>query len=478
MKKRGWLAILFGLIILALAGCQTKKEEKLADGKYKATLTMEGGTGKASIASPVDVTVKDGKLTATLVWSSTHYDYMIVNDKKYVNEAKSGENSTFTVPIEGLPCEMKVVADTTAMSVPHEIEYTLKLELAEADFSQMEKTGELELAYADQFSVDYYDNYRMVHIENSGDFFVVPKGEQVPKNLPKNTVVLQQPLDKTYLVSTSVMDPIQKIGALANIRLTGTKAQDWYIPEAKAAMEAGKILFAGKYSQPDYERILEEGCNLVLENTMILHNPQTKEKLEKLGIPVLVERSSYEAHPLGRLEWMKFFGVLYGKEKEAARLYQQEVKKLEPILTKEKTGKKVAFFYFSADKSVNVRKPGDYISRMIELAGGTYCITDIPDMEDNALSTASMQMEDFYVMAKDADVLIYNSTIVGEVTSCAELIKQNELLKEFKAVKQGQVYCTGQNFFQQTTGTCSFIEDLDKVLHEEKGSMVYLKKMR
>ncbi|MBE5906430.1 MAG: ferrichrome ABC transporter substrate-binding protein, partial [Lachnospiraceae bacterium] len=135
MKKRGWLAILFGLMILTLVGCQTKKEDKLADGKYKATLTMEGGTGKASIASPVDVTVKDGKLTATLVWSSTHYDYMIVNKKKYMNEAKSGENSTFTIPIKELPCKMKVVADTTAMSVPHEIEYTLKLELAEADFS-------------------------------------------------------------------------------------------------------------------------------------------------------------------------------------------------------------------------------------------------------------------------------------------------------------------------------------------------------
>jgi iron complex transport system substrate-binding protein len=342
----------------------------------------------------------------------------------------------------------------------------------------MEKTGSMELSYATQFSVDEYENYRMVHIKDGGHFLLVPKGCQVPKNLPKGTVVLKAPLNKTYLVSTAAMDPIVKIGALNNILLTGTRENDWFIEAAKTALKRGDILFAGKYSQPDYELILSKGCNLALENTMILHNPQTKEKLEKLGIPVLVERSSYEAHPLGRLEWVKLFGTLFGKEKEAKKLFDSEVQKLAPILEKKKTKKTVAFFYFSADGSVNVRKPGDYISRMIELAGGTYCITNIPDMEDNALSTASMQMEDFYVMAKEADVLIYNSTIVGELPDLSELLKQSKLLREFKAVKKGQVYCTGQNFFQQTTGTCTFIEDLHKVLCGMKGDLTYLKKLR
>lgn len=478
MKKRNLLAILIGLMILVLTGCQSGESKTLEDGEYKANLTMEGGTGKASIASPVKITVKDGKYTATLVWSSTHYDYMIVGEEKYLNEAESGQNSTFTIPIEGLPCDMTVIADTTAMSVPHEIEYTLHFELAEEEFSQMEKTGELVLAYADQFSVTYYDNYRMVHINESGDYFLVPEGAKVPKGLPEGCVVLQEPLDKTYLVSTAAMDPICKIGALDSILLTGTRENDWYIDGAKEAMENGTLLFAGKYSQPDYELILSEGCNFALENTMILHNPQTKEKLEQLGIPVLIERSSYESHPLGRLEWVKLYGVLFGKEEEAEALFDEEVKKLEPILTKEKTGKKVAFFYFSADGSVNVRKPGDYISKMIELAGGTYAITNIPDMEDNALSTTCMQMEDFYVMAKDADILIYNSTIVGELQSISQLTAMSNLLEDFKAVKEGNVYCTGQNFFQQTTGTCTFIEDLDKILHEEEGEMIYLKPLK
>lgn len=121
--RKAWILLSLLLVLFTAQGCG--KSGKVADGTYQVELTMEGGTGKAGIASPVTVTVKDGKAEATLVWSSTHYDYMLVNDKKYENEAKAGENSTFTIPIEGLTCDMEVVGDTTAMSKPHEIEYTL-----------------------------------------------------------------------------------------------------------------------------------------------------------------------------------------------------------------------------------------------------------------------------------------------------------------------------------------------------------------
>lgn len=122
--KKAWLLLSIMLVFFTLQGCGEDKNA-LKDGTYKVNLTMEGGTGKASIASPVEVTVKDGEATATLIWSSTHYDYMIVNDKKYENEGAAGENSKFTVPIPALTCDLEVIGDTTAMSTPHEIEYTL-----------------------------------------------------------------------------------------------------------------------------------------------------------------------------------------------------------------------------------------------------------------------------------------------------------------------------------------------------------------
>lgn len=78
--------------------------------------------------SPAKVVIKDGKITATVVWSSPNYDYMLVDGTKYLNENK-GENSTFTIPVSGFDCDIAVVGDTVAMSTPHEIEYTLNFKL-------------------------------------------------------------------------------------------------------------------------------------------------------------------------------------------------------------------------------------------------------------------------------------------------------------------------------------------------------------
>jgi hypothetical protein len=191
------------------------------------------------------------------------------------------------------------------------------------------------------------------------------------------------------------------------------------------------------------------------------HNPEVKEKLEELGIKVMIERSSYEKHPLGRLEWIKLFGVLFGREQQAKAFFDAQAAHIEPILEKEKTGLSVAFFAVASDGTITVRKPNDYVSSMIELAGGTYSLNGYVPEEENALSTLKMQMEDFYAAEKDADILIYNGTIEGELTSIDELVQKNSLFADFKAVKTGQVYTTGSNFYQQTSGTCDFIEDLN-----------------
>ena len=79
---------------------------------------------------------------------------------------------------------------------------------------------------------------------------------------------------------------------------------------AREAMEAGSIIYAGKYSQPDYELILTEGCPLAIESGMIGHASDVKAQLFKPGVPVLVDRSGYETHPLGRTEWIKLYSAL------------------------------------------------------------------------------------------------------------------------------------------------------------------------
>ena len=98
--------------------------ETPADGSYTCEVTLEGGSGRATVDSPAALTVDDGKMTATIVWSSPNYDYMIVDGEKYLPTNTEG-NSTFEIPVSALGTPLSVVADTVAMSTPHEIEYTL-----------------------------------------------------------------------------------------------------------------------------------------------------------------------------------------------------------------------------------------------------------------------------------------------------------------------------------------------------------------
>ena len=334
------------------------------------------------------------------------------------------------------------------------------------DFSSLSKTGSMELNYATQYSVDEYDGYKMITIVDDGRFLLIPEGVVVPQNIPEDVTVLQQPLDKTYLVSTSVMDLVRQIDAMSDIRLSGTKEDGWYVEEAREAMEEGDILYAGKYSTPDYELILDEGCNLAIENTMIYHNPEVKEKLEELGIPVLVERSSYETDPLARMEWVKLYGILLGRTEEAERIFDDAVQRIAPLLDEEPTGKTAAFFSITSNNLATVRKGGDYVAKMIGLAGGSYVFADLTDSGNN-LATVNISLEDFYAGARDADVLLYNSTIEGELRTMDELLAKCPMLADFKAVQSGSVWCTSQSLFQQSMELPELILDMNRVFTED-----------
>ena len=347
-------------------------------------------------------------------------------------------------------------------------------------WSSLKAEGTMPLQYATQFSVtNYTDGYRLIDITNSGKYLVVPEGRGVPTGLESGVVVLKQPLDHIYLAATSAMDLFRALDGVGNIRLSGEQADGWYIDAAKQAMQNGSMVYAGKYSTPDYELIYSEKCDLAIESTMINHTPEVKEQLEHLGVPVLVERSSYESDPLGRMEWLKLYGVLLGKETQAQDLFQKEVDALSGVLGQQSTGKTVAFFYITSSGSVNVHKSGDYIAKMIEMAGGKYVFSDLAS-DGSALSTVNMQMEAFYKGAKDADVLIYNSAIDGELQTIDQLLQKSPLLADFKAVKSGDVWCTGKNLFQEPMGLGKLIADIHTVLTEsdpDQSKLSYLHRL-
>ena len=356
------------------------------------------------------------------------------------------------------------------------------------ELSSLEYTGRLELEYAEQFAVDLYqDGFQVLTVADGSRMLLVPE----------ETAVVYQPVKNIYLAASAAMDMFRALDALDTIRLSGTDADGWYIKEAREAMKSGKILYAGKYSAPDYERILAEGCSLAVENTMISHAPEVREKLESFGIPVAVDYSSYETEPLGRMEWIKFYGALTGKEEQASAAFDEQKAAMEAAaggseeaasgdgadvdparraeggrVPEEGRKKTVAYFYITAAGMVNVRKSSDYVPKLIEQAGGEYIFKDLGTGESRS-SSVNMQLEEFYSSVKDADFLIYNSAVDGGLETVEELLGKSGLLADFKAVKEGNVWCTARDLYQSSMALGTFAEDIRAMLTGQ-GETVYL----
>ena len=539
MQKK-WIA--GGLLVLGLlgmCGCSSQafvseqqtetvltQEEtglEFQDGTYQMEVELFGGSGRASVTSPAKVEIKDGTAVATLEWSSPNYDYMVVDGEKYLPVNTEG-NSVFQIPVEAFDQDIAVIADTVAMSTPHEIEYTLNFHAGEngqnaakADTTEQEDAdgaekgqqtaavGEnpaktaaapltydhsMELSYAENFAVDYYEGgYKLLTTQLNGDrILIVPKHQQVPEDAealvspsaegkPGKLIVLQEPVKNLYLVASSVMDMFAQLDSMDAISMCGLKEEDWYIPAAKQAMKDGTLLYAGKYSQPDYELLLSQNCSMAIENSMIYHTPEVMEKLDEFGIPTLVEYSSYEEHPLGRVEWVRFFGALLDQEEKADQLFEKQKEALKRVEAEESTGKTVAFFYITSNGLVQVRQSTDYIPKMIELAGGKYVFENLGD-PDSRRSTVNLQLEDFYDGAQDADFLVYNTTIDRQVQTLEDLLKKCSLLKDFKAVKNHQVWCTTEDMYQQSMSAGNLIEDFHRMLTGDDKETRYLYRLK
>ena len=353
----------------------------------------------------------------------------------------------------------------------------------------MQITCSMALSYAEQFTVDYCaDGCTLITIGGTDEYLLAPEGTDVP-SYADDMIVIAQPLSDIYLASSAVMDLFVELDALGNVSFTSTDQDSWSVEEAAEAIADGSLTYVGKYSAPDYETLLEAGCTLAIENTMIYHQPEVKEQLENLGIPVLVDRSSYESHPLGRTEWIRLYGALLGLEEEADTLFAEKEALFDSVLAAvedaedstadaddagigtdtaaEEDDLTVAYFYVTAAGAANIRKPGDYITKLIEYAGGTYAFTaedlDLDEEEDNALSTMNLQFEAFYAQAKDADVLIYNSSIAGRLDTIDELIGLNNLFSDFAAVQAGNVWCTEADMFQQTGAAADILEEFYRI---------------
>ncbi len=524
----------------------------LQDGTYvPETFTAQGGTGKVRITCP-EVILTQGEAQAVVEFSSPHYEWVKVNGRQYDPEnaqEQDRKNSVFRIPVV-LDEEMKISGLTTAMSEPHEIEYTLFISLTqmdgadgsegsdiegestdrEAENSSQNDTGTgtgdgedtpaaggkspqqeipsdppelkgltfvsaMEKAYAETFDIYSYQPadgstdavYRLIDVHNSGQYLILPEKtaaedsaaqQEIVKNLPASVTVLKAAPDSLYVAATSSMALLDAAGAIGRVRMTGTKAEGWYIDAPKKALADGSMVYAGKYSAPDYELLASSGCDLAVESMMILHTPEVKEKLEELGIPVFIDTSSNESHPLGRTEWVRLYGVLTGHEKEAEAFFEEQKEQFDRTADYTDTGLTVAFFSISSGGNVIVRATDDYIPRMIELAGGNYIFKDLLNQSGNSASVR-LSMEDFYNTAKDADFLIYNATIENPVKNIDQLCGRSALLADFKAVQERNVWQVQRSLYQSPDIAAMMITDLHRMLTgKDTEEMTFLEQLK
>lgn len=332
--------------------------------------------------------------------------------------------------------------------------------------------------YARCLAIDQYEGgYSLVDVFDDAKYLVVPEGGSVPKELDDSIQIIQLPLQHIYLGATAVMSLFDAIDALDHVSMTALKESGWTVENAARRMQEGKLVYAGKYNTPDYELILAQGCELAIESTMIYHTPDVKEMLEELGVPVLVDRSSYESNPLGRTEWIKLYGVLTGKEEAANAFFEKQKESVAELENYSSTGKVAAFFYLTTDGKVVVRSSTDYVPSMIKMAGGVYAFDGVVD--EDGKTSVSMTMESFYEKARDADYIIYNASIDSSVKTIEDLIKKDEVLKEFKAVKNGACYTTGSSMYQRTDVIANMILDFHKVFTgQDTNQLEFLEKMK
>ncbi len=464
----------------------------LAEGVAAETapdgFTFSGGSGRVTISCPA-IWESEGRTMARIVFSSPNYPTLQSEGVAYA-ATHEGKTSVFEIPVT-LNQDMEVVGTTTAMSQPHDVTYTIRVSVGEAapsvEAAQAEAPApvtdkapveglswvrRMPLTYAEGFSVDYYEgDYVLIDIVDGDRILLLPDGADVPDGLPADVLAIHRPKN-IYLAATSAMALFSRLDALGCVKASSLEAEDWSVEAARAAMEAGEMTFAGKYSEPDYELLIQLGCDLAVESTMIFHTPKVKEMLESLGIPVIVDRSSYEPHPLGRTEWIKVYGALVGREDAAEAFFAEKAALISRYADYPNSEKTVAFFYMSSDGSVVVRNATDYVPRMIEIAGGRYALSDIVD-PDSSRSSVSTTMEQFYAAAVDADYLIYNTSIASPLKSLDDLFALSPLFADFKAVKAGNVWCAGKNLYQETDDVGELIADIHNMIAGE-GEMRFL----
>ncbi len=334
---------------------------------------------------------------------------------------------------------------------------------AKGQSSQTAKKTE-EVKYAQGFQIEYLNNGCKRLFDGEGrELLLVPRGQKPPAG-SENALKIEIPVKKVVVCSTTQAALLKPLGVLNSIVGVTTEEKNWFIDPVKKAMAKGEIVYLGKNTAMDYEKLRALRPDVVFIYTKTPGMSEVLQKLNELGIPVAVDNEYLEEHPLARMEWVKFLAAFYDKEKEADNFFNQAVKRAQEV--EEKTagakGKPKVLWGSISQGKVYVPRAGSYVAKMIAMAGGDYLFNDLA-----GTGSASITLEEFYARGQQADVYISSTSPNYGVTSIQKIIAQGEILSGLKAVKEEKVWCFQPWYWQTLDQTDEQIEDLAAIFHPE-----------
>lgn len=324
MGMQMWRRLLLGAATLLICcvchgAFAASVDGALPDGRYEpASFSFSGGTGRVEI-SCTTVQIEDGQAKAEIVFSSPNYTCVKVDAETY-DGIHDAQTSTFEIPVV-LGREFSIFAVSTAMSVAHEIEYRLNIQLSSGAacgseapmLNGLQPVSEERPIAARLFTVYRYEGgYTLIQVEGEMDCLVMPENQPLPEGLSSETCVVQEPVQSAYLSGGQIVD------ALSSMDVNNA---DLPIQFLGFECEGSSMPYAGTESEPDYALLLKGGCDLFVAQAAALRpegvRADLSERLNMLGIPLFVDCSSEETSAQGRMEWIKVYGILLGCEDAA-----------------------------------------------------------------------------------------------------------------------------------------------------------------
>lgn len=317
--------------------------------------------------------------------------------------------------------------------------------------------------YSKAFSIiRLKDGYTMLEVLEDR-YLLVPEGKEEIKGLDIKIKQIKMPLNKIVILDPTDMAFVSAIGAHDKVVAVNKNEKDLKIKKFNEMLKDNKIKFIGSGENINYDDIATLSPNFAfMVGRNISYYGKISSKFDELGIPYMDTRLAVEKDPRARVEWMKLFGALLGKDEEAKKWVKAEIEKINIAENKSKDfkdKKKVAFFRVS-NKGISVRTSDDYGMKAIKLAGG---VDPFEGKVNAEKGTQIISVEEFYKLAQDIDILIHEN-MAGYMRSKDDMTKLAPVLKDLKAFKNDAVWTTTTDYWQKADTIADQITEINDMI--------------